>query len=103
MKIVFTTFASEESAAEVVRQLVEERLVACGTLVPGARSIYTWEGKVEDSRECLVLLKTTRFSELESRLRELHPYELPEIVGVETRALSPAYADWVAACCGHAE
>ncbi len=93
--LVLTTFANAEDAARVVRQLVEEKLAACGTLFPGARSIYAWQGKIEDTPEVSVMLKTARYPELEARLRELHPYETPEIIALDPAAVSCEYAAWV--------
>ena len=97
MLMVFTTFANEDDAARVVRILVEERLVACGNLLPGARSIYRWEEKVEDAREVVVLLKTRKqdWAALLSRLHELHPYEVPELVAVRVAAGAPKYLAWL--------
>lgn len=97
--LVFCTFPDADSAAAVTRTLVGEKLVACGTILPGARSIYAWEGKLEDMPEVLVLFKTAgpAYARLEKRLRKLHPYETPEIVAVEAGAVSQAYAAWVAA------
>jgi periplasmic divalent cation tolerance protein len=60
MLLVFTTFAKEEDAARVVRTLVEERLIACGNLLPGARSLYRWQGAVADEREVVALMKTRK-------------------------------------------
>ncbi|HEY6866141.1 MAG TPA: divalent-cation tolerance protein CutA [Candidatus Eisenbacteria bacterium] len=99
MLIVFTTFASEEDAARVVRALVEERLIACGNLIPGARSLYRWEGRVADEREVVVLLKTRKqdWAALMSRLHELHPYTTPECVAVRIAAGSPKYMAWLEA------
>lgn len=99
MKAVITTFASEDDAARVIRALIEEKLAACGTMLPGARSIYVWQGKVEDSMEVLAVLKTTRPAELASRLAELHPYETPEILVFSPENVSGAYAKWVAESC----
>jgi len=95
--IVFTTFASEEDAARVVRTLVEERLVACGNLLPGARSIYRWRDAVEDQREVVALLKTRKqdWTALVSRLHELHPYDTPECVAVRIAAGAPRYMAWL--------
>ncbi len=94
---MLTTLGSEEEAARMVRVLVEERLVACGTIVPGARSIYRWEGAVEDAREVLVLLKTVAGREVAAaqRLRELHPYAVPEILVGRAGAPNLDYARWV--------
>ena len=97
MLMVFTTFANEDDAARVVRALVEERLVACGNLLTGARSLYRWEGKIEDAREVVVLLKTRKqdWTALLSRLHELHPYETPECVAVRIAAGAPRYMAWL--------
>ncbi len=95
--LAFTTFANEDDAARVSRVLVEERLVACANLLPGARSIYRWEGKVADEREVVVLLKTRKqdWTALLSRLHELHPYDTPELVAVRIAAGAPKYMAWL--------
>ena len=97
--IVLTTFAREDDAARVVRVLVEERLAACGNLLPGARSIYRWKDGVADEREVVVLLKTRKqdWTALLSRLHELHPYETPECIAVRVAAGAPAYMAWLEA------
>lgn len=97
MEIVLTTFPSEDAAAEAVRQLVTEGLAACGTLIRGARSIYMWEGNLEDTAETLVLFKTANGPALTVRLGEIHPYDTPEIVSFAPGAVSPRYAAWVEA------
>jgi periplasmic divalent cation tolerance protein len=97
--IVFTAFAKEEDAARVVRVLVEERLIACGNLMPGARSLYRWKGEVADERETIVLMKTRKqdWAALMSRLSELHPYDTPECVAVRIAAGAPKYMAWLEA------
>jgi periplasmic divalent cation tolerance protein len=96
--LVFCTFPDADTAAAVTKTLVGEKLVACGTILPGARSIYEWEGKMEDASEVLVLFKTASpaYAKLEKRLLKLHPYDMPEIVALEAGAASKAYAAWVA-------
>ena len=96
--LVFCAFPDGDTAAAVTKTLVGERLVACGTILPGARSIYQWEGKLEDASEVLVLFKTSgpAYAKLEKRLLKLHPYDTPEIVAVEAGAVSKAYAAWLA-------
>ncbi|HRO57929.1 MAG TPA: divalent-cation tolerance protein CutA [Burkholderiaceae bacterium] len=96
--LVLSTFESREQAEPVARALVDERLAACANLLPGCLSIYRWQGAVERAEEALMLVKTTRdrYPALERRLRELHPYDLPEIVAVAPERVLPAYADWVA-------
>ncbi len=102
IRLVLTTFANSEDAAKAVRTLVEEKVAACGTILPGARSIYRWKEAIEDTGESLVLLKTSveRFPDLEKRLRAIHPYETPEIVALDPAAVSNEYADWVIRCSG---
>lgn len=97
LSLVLTTFADEDSAAKVVTQLVEERLAACGNLIPGARSIYRWKNAIEDAREVIVLLKTSTAQSalLIARLKELHPYETPEILTWTPDSADAAYSAWV--------
>jgi periplasmic divalent cation tolerance protein len=93
MLIVFSTFEREDDAARVVRTLVGERLIACGNLLPGARSIYRWKDQMADEREVVVLMKTRKqdWAALLSRLHELHPYDTPECVAVRVAAGAPKY------------
>nr|WP_042725596.1 divalent-cation tolerance protein CutA [Chthoniobacter flavus] len=99
--MVFTTWPDAETARIAVRKLVDEQRVACGNLVPGVESIYRWQGKVETSSEVLVIFKTTaaRYPELETRIRELHSYEVPEIIALPAGAGLPAYLQWVGESC----
>ena len=96
--LVLSTFPDAARAREIGRQLVTERLAACVNLLPGVTSIYVWQGKEEESAETLALIKTRRalYPALEARLRELHPYDVPEIVAVELAAGLPAYLQWLA-------
>jgi len=95
--VALTTAPSVEEARTIVRALVERRLIACGTIVPGALSIYRWEGAVEHEHEVLVLLKTTRerWPALVGALPLLHSYEVPELVALPVVAGLQAYLDWV--------
>ena len=104
MLLVLTSFPEADAAAAAARTLIEEKLAACGTVVPGARSIYRWEGKLEDNAEVLLLLKTESalYAKLEKRLAKLHPYEIPEIIAWEPGAVHRPYAAWVAAALGEA-
>jgi len=97
MLLVFSTFATEEDAARVVRALLDERLIACGNLLPGARSLYRWRGAVADEREVLAILKTRKqdWPALLSRLHELHSFEIPECVAVRVAAGAPKYLAWL--------
>jgi periplasmic divalent cation tolerance protein len=95
--VAFTTAPSTEAGRTIVRALVERRLVACGTVIPGAVSIYRWKGAVEQEDEAVVVLKTTaaRWPALAAALPELHPYEVPELVAVPVVGGHPAYLQWV--------
>lgn len=96
-RIVLTTTASPEEAARMGRTLVEERLAACATLIPGAQSIYRWKEAIESSVETLLLLKTgvEHVAELEARLHELHSYQTPEFLVLTVTAGSQGYLDWL--------
>ena len=97
--LILSTCPDADTAQRLARALVEERLAACVSLLPGVASTYRWQGKVERADEVQLLAKTSadRRDALIARLTELHPYELPEILAVETAAGLPAYLDWVAA------
>jgi periplasmic divalent cation tolerance protein len=92
-----TTVPSVAAARRLVRQLVERRLVACGTVLPGAVSSYRWQGAVVDEDEVVVILKTTtaRWAELAGALPELHPYEVPELIAFPVAAGHAPYLEWV--------
>lgn len=96
--LAFVTCPTPDVAAKIAKTLVEERLAACGNLVPGLRSIYAWDGKVCDEAEVLLLIKTTdeRFERMQARVVELHPYEVPEVIAVKIEAGLPSYLQWVA-------
>jgi periplasmic divalent cation tolerance protein len=95
--VVLVTTPDADTAARIARTLVEEKLAACGNVLPGVRSIYRWQGKVEEAQETLLVLKTARarFKEIVDRVRALHPYELPEVVAVPIEAGFDGYLDWV--------
>lgn len=97
--VVLCTAPTAEVAAELARALVEARLVACGNVVPGLRSVYRWQGKVEDEPEVLLVLKTTRerLPALRDELLRRHPYQVPEVLALPVEAGSAAYLEWLAA------
>ena len=94
--VVYVT-APEDEAVDLAKTLVEERLVACVNLVPGLRSIYWWQGKVEDEPEVLCIMKTRSnlFESLRDRVRELHSYEVEEIIALPILAGNLPYLDWI--------
>lgn len=97
MLIVFSTFPDAASARRTADRLLEERLAACVSILPGLTSVYRWQGKIEQAGEVLLMIKTTdaNQSRLESSLKDCHPYELPEIVAVGARSVLPDYLAWV--------
>lgn len=98
VKILVTTFAREGDATSAVRTLVLEKLAACGTLIHRARSIYIWKDEIHDAEEIVVWIKTTpsKAEAAAARLREVHPYECPEILALDPQSLNPAYSAWIA-------
>ncbi|KXK57236.1 MAG: divalent-cation tolerance protein CutA [Chlorobi bacterium] len=95
--VVLITAPSVDVAQQIAATLVEERLAACCTILPAVRSVYRWEGRVEDAEEVLVLVKTAQefFPQLQQRVLELHPYQLPEVIAVPVVAGLAGYVDWV--------
>lgn len=95
--VVYISAGSEEEAGRLARALVEEKLAACVTRVRSVRSTYAWKGKIETEEEELLIVKTSsaRFPELAQRVRELHGYEVPEVLAVPVVDGSPAYLDWM--------
>ena len=97
VRIVLCTVPSEEVGLRLAHALLEERLAACVNLLPHVRSIYRYEGKLEDDRELLLVIKTSseRFETLNARLVALHPYDVCEVLAIDVAAGSQAYLDWV--------
>jgi periplasmic divalent cation tolerance protein len=98
--LVFCTCPDEGVASEIAECLVAERLAACVNGIPGIRSVYQWQGTIERDTEVLLLIKTTRtrLDTLTARLRELHPYDVPEIIAVCVSQGLPDYLNWVTQC-----
>lgn len=95
--VVFVTVGNGDEAFTISRTLVEEKLVACVNIVPQIRSIYWWKEEVCDDQEVLLVMKTptTMFDSLQNRVRELHSYEVPEIVAFSVEKGLPDYLNWV--------
>jgi periplasmic divalent cation tolerance protein len=95
--VVLVTCSSVEEGRKIARALVERRLAACVNVVTGIESVYRWKGAVEEASECLLLAKTTRgrFDPLQSAVRELHSYELPEVVALPIVDGVEAYLSWI--------
>ena len=89
--------APQSEAAALARSLVEERLCACVSVLPGVRSFFRWEGVVQEADEVLLVIKTksSALAALEDRLVALHPYDVPEFVAFDVAAGLPSYLNWV--------
>jgi periplasmic divalent cation tolerance protein len=97
--VVLATAPDEATAQALARQALEARLVACANLLPGATSMYWWEGRIETAPEWVLVLKTTRaqWPALQQRWTQWHPYDVPELLALDvTDGLAP-YLRWVAA------
>jgi periplasmic divalent cation tolerance protein len=95
--MILSTVPDAEKAGEIARALVEEHLVACVNIVPGLRSIYRWEGKLADEAEVLCIIKTARdrFDQVAARIRQMHPYSVPEIIALPIVKGFEPYLEWV--------
>lgn len=96
---VYVTFPAGFAAEDAVGELVSEKLAACGNLMPGATSLYRWEGRIERDTETIAFLKTTadRLDALVARLREIHPYDTPCIIAWPVIGGFAPYLEWVEA------
>lgn len=97
VRVILVTTGSEELAASIARVLVGERLAACVNIVGPVRSIYRWRDAVEDDSEYLLIVKTraTLYVKVEQRVRELHTYEVPEVLALNADRGSPPYLKWL--------
>jgi periplasmic divalent cation tolerance protein len=95
--VVLTTCDSEKQAEKLANTLVDQRLAACVNILPNARSIYRWEGKIEDSAEWLLLIKSRRdlFTALRAEIQKMHTYEVPEVIAIPVVDGSEAYLGWL--------
>ena len=100
LAMLYTTFPEAGPALAAARVLIDERLVACANLLPGMRSLYRWQGRVEIADEVVLLLKTTsaRMPEAMARIAQLHPYDVPCVVEVPLGAVHGPYGDWLREC-----
>ncbi|TAN05991.1 MAG: divalent-cation tolerance protein CutA [Rhodanobacteraceae bacterium] len=97
--LCISTCPDATSAGHIAQTLVTERLAACVNRMPGVRSTYRWQGKLQDDAEVLLVIKTTRerFAALRTRLLELSPYATPELIALDIVEGSAAYLGWIAA------
>ena len=97
VRAVLTTAPNAEAGGVIARTLVEERLAACVNVIPGVRSIYRWEGEIQDDPEVVLIIKTQadRCEALAARIKDLHPYDVPEVLVLPAVGGSASYLDWV--------
>ena len=99
--LALSTFPDAETARKIVREIVDLRLAACANVLPQVHSIYRWQSKVEAADEVLAIFKldAQRYGEFETKLRALHPYEVPEIISCKIDNGLPEYLSWVSESC----
>ena len=99
LRLVMVSVPTEDNANQIARQLVEERLAACVKSLPGAKALYRWQGKIEESQEHILLIKTAtdRLSQVIERVVELHRDEVPEVLALPVETGHHRYLDWVIA------
>lgn len=95
--VVVTTVGDEQQANEIARELVARRHAACVNMLPGIRSCYRWQGKICRDSEILLLIKTAaeEYDQVAATIRELHDYDLPEILAFEIRQGDPSFLEWL--------
>ena len=95
--VTASSVASADEAVTLIKTLLERRLIACGQIVPGVRSLYRWNGKIADEAEVIVYLKTraARMESLEVAFAELHPYKVPELLALPVTAGLSKYLSWI--------
>lgn len=95
--MIFCTVPDAATAKKISQTLVEEKLAACCNIVPGLTSIYSWENKIQDETELLLIIKSRQelFPELEQRIKKLHPYSIPEIIAIPIFNGNIDYLKWM--------
>ena len=95
--VVLSTVANADEGETLIKSLLERRLIACGTMLPGARSLYRWEGRIADESETVLLLKTRSavLHALEDAFAELHPYKVPELLALSVTSGLEKYVAWI--------
>ena len=95
--VVLTTVANPVEAEMLIKSLLDRRLIACGTMLPAARSLYRWDGRIADESETVLLLKTRSavLHALEAAFAELHPYKVPELLALSATSGLEKYVAWI--------
>lgn len=97
--VIFVTCLSKKEARYVANSLLKERLVACANIIDGVESFFWWKGKVDKSKESLIIIKTVmkNFGKIQKRIKKLHSYDVPEIIALEIGKGSSDYLNWISA------
>ncbi len=95
--VILVTAGSESEAEKIAMGLVQEGIAACASIVPKIKSIYTWEGKIENEEEILLIIKTREslFEKVRDRIKSLHSYSVPEIIALPVTNALKEYLDWI--------
>ncbi|MCB1232121.1 MAG: divalent-cation tolerance protein CutA [Verrucomicrobiae bacterium] len=95
--LVLCTFPNAEEARQIGTQLIELQVAACVNLIPQIESIYRWKGEIKQESEVMAVIKTTmnNYAEIEARIRELHPYDTPEVIAVPIERGATSYLNWI--------
>ena len=96
--VALVTCESADRGAKIARGLLDKHLAACVNILPGAKSLYWWEGKIEESAECVLIIKTREslLGELTAEVKRLHSYTVPEVVAFRIEGGNPDYLRWLA-------
>ncbi|MFM6930560.1 MAG: divalent-cation tolerance protein CutA [Bdellovibrio sp.] len=99
MILYYIPCPNKESAEKIASTLLNEKVIGCANIIPGMTSMYWWEGKIETSSEYILILKTLESSDarknLESRVKELHPYSVPCLMALPVASINPEYKNWL--------
>lgn len=103
--LIWSTVPNREIGATIASDLVDKQLAACVNLLPGVTSIYSWQEKIEQETEVMLIIKTRKdlVEQVINKIETFHPYEVPEIIATPIEAGLPAYLDWIKGCTRKAE
>ncbi len=99
-QLILCTCPDQKSAETIAKQLVSQRLVACVNIMPSLTSIYQWQGEIETAQEHLLIIKSQQkqFTAIETAIKAIHPYQVPEIIAVAIEQGSAEYLNWIDSC-----
>ncbi len=95
--VVFMTVSDEKEATKIIHSLLKDRLIACANIVGPVASLFWWKGKIDKANEFLVIMKSRKnlFKKLSERVKELHSYEVPEVIALPVIEGLPSYLNWL--------